>query len=348
MTRPGSRTERLAPLTPSSRSLIRLVFPEVGVLRTNKDGRVQFVFDPDLVQFVEAKHAVPRPPSAKRAAEVLARAAVPSGQEDGADPIRVRTGAARRQHLLRVLTCRCLPLQGIQKLRAVCLAADRVGSTCVARLQLEEWLHKHCGPALALVDGRTVISLMAANVFGKSGKFISWKAFVDQLERAVVEAAKAGGISRPAAAAAEPARRHEWRQAQHAEQEEEEQQNLMAAAAAGPEEEEEDYGAAAGAQLDLEEAEAPLFDEPPAAQLAFAPAGPTASLIYHSTQQAHARPTTSRAEVDAFNRQHFDRLYAARGWSGRRKRELTPKVSIPAQPNTQKRQHHPRPCCRLT
>lgn len=46
------------------------------------------------------------------------------------------------------------------------LLSNRINSGTVPRLKLEQWLHKEVRPVLTMVDGATVLDLLATHTFG--------------------------------------------------------------------------------------------------------------------------------------------------------------------------------------
>lgn len=70
-------------------------------------------------------------------------------------------------------------------MRCGCPRLRRVCSGCVPRLQLESWLQKEARNVLGSVDAGTVLQLLTINTYGKTGKHVVYKSFLDGLEAAV-------------------------------------------------------------------------------------------------------------------------------------------------------------------
>lgn len=281
-----------------AKKAVKIAWPEVGSLFTNKDGRVQFTFDKGLVLEVHDKFAAPKPVKA------LLKAA-----EDG-------RGSADA-------------IAELATLKSMCAAADRVGSRCMARLQFEELLYTYCKQALAALDARTVMSMLSAHVFGKSGKFVNWVSYCEDLERHVREAVGAVRVRKNTMIesdltvedaeveherAREGGRATEGHGVPHAEEgDEAAAEEARATAAAG------------GDPFAPSDAGAFHYAAHPAAPALL----PSDEPDYYANQRPQTAPTRalpSRADCDSFNRLHFDKLYKERGWKEHAKREVTPKV----------------------
>lgn len=63
--------------------------------------------------------------------------------------------------------------------------ACRINSGCVPRLQLEAWLAKECAALMRQVAASTVLELLSVNTYGKTGRHVLYKPFLDGLEAAI-------------------------------------------------------------------------------------------------------------------------------------------------------------------
>ncbi|EFJ44827.1 hypothetical protein VOLCADRAFT_94835 [Volvox carteri f. nagariensis] len=197
---------------------IQVAFPGVGKLFTNRAGRIQFDFDSLLREFFELERERIIPEMEQDVA------AAPEGDENSAvaqvvkglqhvhlhDPPVIRstrpaTGAAAvtpGSPSARVKRNTHAPYKGeLLELWRLCKSNDRIGSGCVPRLQLEQWLYKECPQVLRQVAAATVLELLSTHTYGKllpdhartaygvyragkSGKHIIYKPFLDQLDGA--------------------------------------------------------------------------------------------------------------------------------------------------------------------
>ncbi len=53
------------------------------------------------------------------------------------------------------------------------------------RLQLEAWLAKECAAVMRQVAASTVLELLSVNTYGKTGRHVLYKPFLDGLEAAI-------------------------------------------------------------------------------------------------------------------------------------------------------------------
>ncbi|GLI68796.1 hypothetical protein VaNZ11_013293 [Volvox africanus] len=181
---------------------IQVAFPGLGRLHTNRAGRIQFDFDPLLREFFELERERVIPEMEQGAAVAV---------EDGEptvnnlvkglqhvhlhDPPALKSrptssvaAGAPKSPLARVKRNAHAPYKGeLLDLWRLCKRNDRISSGCVPRLQLEQWLYKECKQVLMHVAASTVLQLLTTNTYGKTGKHILYKPFLDQLELAVIK-----------------------------------------------------------------------------------------------------------------------------------------------------------------
>ncbi|KAG2440379.1 hypothetical protein HXX76_004484 [Chlamydomonas incerta] len=186
---------------------ISVYFPSVGRLFTNKANRVQFEFDHLLREYFELERERViaemeygkddrRPASRSRGEQPLEEEPVPRlvkglqqvhlhNPPNIQDNSRPATGASASPSA-RLRRQAHAPYKGVLlELWRLCKSNDRINSGCVSRLQLEQWLQRECGAALRNVAASTVLELLSVNTYGKTGKHILYKPFLDQLECAV-------------------------------------------------------------------------------------------------------------------------------------------------------------------
>lgn len=138
-----------------ARKRIHLSFPTLGDLCTNTRGRIVFKFDPEFNKKLGPASA------------------------DGATDGRSATASRTPNHPTT-------PLAGaLALLGRLCREADAVGSGCVPRLTLEQWLFDHCRPALALVDAATVMDILSLHTLGKSRKLVQYRTFLEAFGHAI-------------------------------------------------------------------------------------------------------------------------------------------------------------------
>eukprot|EP00198_Chlamydomonas_reinhardtii_P014214 XP_001703551.1 predicted protein [Chlamydomonas reinhardtii] len=190
---------------------VSVYFPSVGRLFTNKANRIQFEFDQLLREYFELERERViaemeygkddrRPASRSRGEQPppqpLEEEPVPRlvkglqqvhlhNPPNIQDSSRPATGASTSPSA-RVRRQAHAPYKGaLLELWRLCKSTDRINSGCVSRLQLEQWLQRECGAALRNVAAATVLELLSVNTYGKTGKHILYKPFLDQLESAV-------------------------------------------------------------------------------------------------------------------------------------------------------------------
>ncbi|GBF98762.1 hypothetical protein Rsub_11168 [Raphidocelis subcapitata] len=338
---------------------LQLDFPGVGVLQRNRAGRVEFSFDPALVQAMElgvppespgggvadlpeifpddcgsrpVSHAGPAPaqpqpqPQPAGGLAAAAAAAWPPApraqvlQPRGIHPAELACGVP----VVAVGSAGERFGEALQQLLALCRAADRARSGAVARAQLEAWLRRECGEVLRAVDAATLLDLLAAHTHGTTGRFVHYLTFVQDLEMALLGRA-APQPSRPASPqplAAQP-------------QPQPQPQPQVAVFSApspppqlppSPQGEGQRWGleGLSGDDLIRREQEMPLPwgarpASPPGAGAPPRPSTAGAGALNHYLQNNMS--PRNRADYDAFNRYHFGRLRQERD-----RRAVTPKV----------------------
>ncbi|GFR41387.1 hypothetical protein Agub_g2070 [Astrephomene gubernaculifera] len=173
---------------------ISVLFPGVGRLFTNKAGRIQFEFDQLLREFfeLERERVIPEMPyeDAAASAEVVRALQQVHLHNPPAIKSRPTTGASsaapQASPPSRVKRAAGAPYSGaLLDLWRLCKSNDRINSGCVPRLQLEQWLYKECAALLRQLAAATVLELLATNTYGKTGKHILYKPFLDQMEAAI-------------------------------------------------------------------------------------------------------------------------------------------------------------------
>ncbi|KAG2499190.1 hypothetical protein HYH03_002771 [Edaphochlamys debaryana] len=182
---------------------VAVAFPGVGRLHTNKAGRISFEFEPLLREYFELERErviseMPYdrgdvPPSPALEEDPVPRQLVKGLQQVHLHnpPVvqsRPVTGASGRPESpsQRARRNQHAPYKGaLLDLYRMCKQNDRIGSGCVPRLQLEQWLHSEVRSALRHLAAATVLELLATHTFGKTGKHILYKPFLDQLEACI-------------------------------------------------------------------------------------------------------------------------------------------------------------------
>ncbi|GLC72408.1 hypothetical protein PLESTF_001244500 [Pleodorina starrii] len=178
---------------------ILVAFPGVGRLLTNRAGRIQFEFDTLLREFfeLERERVIPEMErggaGAAEADENVAHVVKGLQQVHLHNPPAIKNrpvsdgpGASPASPSARVKRNAHAPYKGeLLDLWRLCKTNDRISSGCVPRLQLEQWLAKECPQVLRQVAAATVLQLLSTHTYGKTGKHIIYKPFLDQLEMAV-------------------------------------------------------------------------------------------------------------------------------------------------------------------
>lgn len=189
---------------------VQVMFPGLGRLFTNRANRIEFSFDPLIREYFElARHAiVPEMAHDYGEAELSPRhgQASPGGLEEGPvvevvkglqqvhihHPPSVKsrpvtgTSAAPSSPSARVRRHAHAPYKGpLLELHRLCASNDRINSGCVPRLQLEAWLAKECAALMRQVAASTVLELLSVNTYGKTGRHVLYKPFLDGLEAAI-------------------------------------------------------------------------------------------------------------------------------------------------------------------
>ncbi|GIL72590.1 hypothetical protein Vretimale_4330 [Volvox reticuliferus] len=181
---------------------IQVAFPGLGRLHTNRAGRIQFDFDPLLREFfaLERERVIPemeqgaaaamedRDPPVNEVVKGLQQVHLHDPPALKSRPSSSVAACVPRSPMARVKRNAHAPYKGeLMDLWRLCKSNDRISSGCVPRLQLEQWLYKECKQVLRQVAASTVLQLLATNTYGKTGKHILYKPFLDQLELAILK-----------------------------------------------------------------------------------------------------------------------------------------------------------------
>ncbi|KXZ56412.1 hypothetical protein GPECTOR_1g367 [Gonium pectorale] len=335
---------------------ISVAFPGVGRLFTNKAGRIQFDFDPLLREFfeLERERVIPEMPAysagdggqleeehvgqlVKGLQQVHLHnpPAVRSRPATGATPPAPTSPSSRAKRLAHA------PYKGaLLDLWRLCKSSDRINSGCVPRLDLEQWLYRECAGVLRQVAAATILELLSINTYGKTGKHILYKPFLDQLEAAIgnvtpVEVSPRSMQSpRRLVEVHVESPRGALRRGQLDQEDMEEEGGEVAEVTLSPADQEHQHQPYAWPGQP-QYAQQSHFPPPPLAlpqtpqMVAQAWQGPAQQAgsaetgMPHHYYQNHLSPR-SRADYDQFNRVHFEKLEQARGRDY--KRAVTPKV----------------------
>ncbi|GAX77732.1 hypothetical protein CEUSTIGMA_g5175.t1 [Chlamydomonas eustigma] len=277
----------------SSRA-VRVEFPGLGRLVTNRAGRIEFVFDSILLEHFERELYAVVKEMDYSPEDFLIQKGLQAVHLD--NPPMLKSPVSRPVSALRGVN-KAEPTvpgnvhapykEGLLAVLKLCRASDRTQSGSIPRLRLEQWLHQECRPLLLALDGATLFTLLDKNSLGSTSKQIMYKSFLNALEAALATATakQATGMTEQA-----------W---QHTSPE------FMEGGGECAQKIEKEMSAA-----DLVSQPVAEVDEPDADQY-----------LHYCQNQLSPR---SRADYDAFNRAHFERLYSAQGRAGRR--AVTPKV----------------------
>eukprot|EP00775_Hariotina_reticulata_P010373 gene10373-10531_t len=277
---------------------IKLFFPGVGQLVRNRAGRIEFVFDPVLVEALELGlgQATPvwsmgyQPPPAAVSAPVSRPASRGLVNTTAAMASSAVPRLDQQQQLQQRSSSNAITqyVESVQTLMQQCKQHDRGHVGAVPRSQIEGWLQAYCRPLLGAVDGATMLDLLQQHTFGTTGRFVQYMGFLQDLESMALTGQPSQHAMRAPAAAAVT--------------------GVGAAKAAIPK-----------LQLPAEQAaglDPPYYFEDDDGR----PTSPPVPMN-HYLQNIMISPR-SRAEYDEFNRFHFSQLRQ----QGRNKRTVTPKV----------------------
>ncbi|MEW5309879.1 MAG: hypothetical protein WDW38_001727 [Sanguina aurantia] len=344
----GELLQRLGVHILSGRS-VKVDFPSLGCLQTNRAGRLEFTFDPLLNEFFEhERHQVipemelydadtaAEEPTAQLSSQMenlrtSNRAGANASRPASAGVQPGRNGAANAKQQQQPPAA----YRGnLMELFRLCTTSDKIASGCVPRLQLEQWLHSTCSSLLSQVDGATVLELLTLYTYGKNARHILYKPFLDALEMASNKGGSPQTNSARPAVANRPAVNHGQQQppagpGQYGRQQQQQQESDHSEPGQDHEEAEED-----GGDEDIQRwvlpcpffGLQPMFarprvDIPPPPSTAGGGGGGMDGAMHYHQQEL---PTGSRSEFDTFNRMHFEALRSSRGPDPRK--ALTPKV----------------------
>ncbi|KAF8073053.1 hypothetical protein HT031_000714 [Scenedesmus sp. PABB004] len=214
---------------------VRVGFPGVGQLVRNRAGRIEFLFEQQLVEALELglgptappwsmgydaaaaasrprRRALPRmrPISAAVSATAAAAAAAVAAQQQARVASPLPLGAAQQSP----------PRGGVQPMRPLspspqathnyidclhtllrlCKECDRAQVGAVPRAQLEGWLASHCRALLSAVDAATMLDLLLTHTFGTSGRFVQYGSLVQELEEIVMTGTRSAAVRARSAA----------------------------------------------------------------------------------------------------------------------------------------------------
>lgn len=284
---------------------IKVEFPYVGRLVTNRAGRIDFVFHALLSEYFEKEtYAIvkemqysPRDYDydvVKGLQHVhLSDPPLMKSPRGMSRPLSALSAASKREHMRQQSHA---PYTGaLSQLLKLCEAADRTASACVPRLRLEQWLHQECRSLLVPLNGATLLDLLDRHTYGKTSQQIMYRQFLDSLDAAL--ASETGAQPQVREAASHDVDRGSPLGA------------TLPQTSSLPEQ---------GQQLRAEASAQDLIQQSP---VEVSPSEPD-SYIHYCQHQLSPR---SRADYDAFNRVHFEHLDSARG-SRLSKRAVTPKV----------------------
>eukprot|EP00192_Tetraselmis_astigmatica_P003545 CAMPEP_0117665598 /NCGR_PEP_ID=MMETSP0804-20121206/9903_1 /TAXON_ID=1074897 /ORGANISM="Tetraselmis astigmatica, Strain CCMP880" /LENGTH=573 /DNA_ID=CAMNT_0005473037 /DNA_START=90 /DNA_END=1811 /DNA_ORIENTATION=- len=270
---------------------LKVDFPKVGLLLTNKKGSIKFEFSSALLQQFGR---------------------IEWDQEDGVNMSLAKEKAGMVADL--AMEGSLQPVSTVHDLMKLCRQQDRISSGCVPRLMLERWLQRDVRHLVDGLGAETVLDLLAVHTYGKTGRFVLYPSFVEALEKL-----SGGGLARSTKTSSHRGTKKQNKML------EDSAQGLSSAIAnvsllghAGGEDEaggsdEEDHNCGGeehdlGGAAEQATAAAVLDDSRPS----------TAGSYY---LQYKNRPI-NRKETDDFNRQHFARLQETR------RNGITPKVGV--------------------
>eukprot|EP00803_Ostreobium_quekettii_P011450 evm.model.scf_833.2 EVM.evm.TU.scf_833.2 scf_833:13272-20229(+) len=305
---------------------LNVAFPGLGVLKTNRAGRLEFKFDSMLLELMKMPTASQADSRAQTSCSgKRSNGATPQHQcsqgEVAQDPQEASTSAAcspeyhPRVHWTpaenpvadgeRPLSSPCSPGAALHYLWKLCRATDRSCSGCVSKAQMERWLQREARQLAQSLDAATVLDLLQVHAYGKTGKFLLYRTFLEAIKTSAVETAaprqadilKISHTSQPAS----PEPQADRQEAGSPEGIHPAGQDLR---------EQEPNGMAHDAS-----AKHSGEDQPASRNVSQA----TSHEPYFLQKQCQVR---SRGECDDFNRYHFGRLSSSRGGL----QQLAPKV----------------------